>query len=570
MNYLALTGSPWQRAVGESSSQPADWCSARTLAPRIAAWRTWLSSQAEGRWLLFQTDPMEFTAALLALWETGRSAVLPGDNKPATLRRLGDMVAGIIPPYPPQAPVQAPPFQDATRQQRAIPEPLALQAQREAVVLYTSGSTGEPVMQPKRFQQLEDELDQHARLWPLDGCAVVSQVSHQHIYGLLTGILHPLCHGVPFSARDSRYPETLAERLMDAQKAGLAAVVVSSPAQLSRLPEHLHWPAIIRRVFSSGAPLSETDALRSEQLLQAPVIEIYGSTETGGVAWRRQQQSACWTALPCVDWRIEQGKLQVRSTFLEHPEHWWLQSDRASPQDAGFHLLGRADRVAKVGGKRISLTQIENCLSLQEGIRTARCLPLAERDGRLAIVVAMQPESIPRDHEMRRGLVERLRNILDDELDNVAIPRYWRFVEVLPVNSQGKHDNALLTRCFADLDDDRQPRWLGEVSGSEGNVEIHLEVPSRLRYLAGHFPRLPVVPGVVLVQWAIELATEHFGDLGTFCAVERLKFQKILRPGLRFSLHLERRDDGIAFHYDSHHGRHASGRVVFTQGATHD
>ncbi|MGQ7249646.1 AMP-binding protein [Halomonas sp. V046] len=550
-HYLPLTQSPWRRALSPPRALPERWCRPDQLRGRIDAWRVWLATQPMGRWLVIEPDPRAFTAALLALWETGRSAVLPGDDRPQTLARLTPLVEGSLPATPPP-PSQAPP-----------PTPVPIDPEAEAVVLYTSGSTGKPVMQPKRFRQLESELDRQAELWPLEGAAVISQVSHQHIYGLLTGILRPLCHGVPFCGAENRYPEAMAERLAEASDAGLGARLVSSPAQLSRLPEHLSWPSAAM-VFSSGAPLALRDAQRCEHLLGAPVIELYGSTETGGIAHRRQTLSEAWTPLPDVEIALGDGTLSLRSPFLASPQEWWQQADRVEPAANGFRLLGRSDRVAKIGGKRISLTATERYLRQYATIDDAHCLDLERRDGRLGVVVAMAAETLPHHHASRRALVTTLRDHLATLLEPVAIPRYWRFVQALPINSQGKRDHATLRRTFDDLDDDRLARWLG-ASVCDGKHVIALEVPERLRYLQGHFDQFPLVPGVVMIQWAIHHARETFTGLGAFRGVERLKFQKVLLPGQRLALTLEHRSDGIAFGFDSNLGRHASGRVRFVQ-----
>ncbi|TLF51810.1 hypothetical protein FEI13_07585 [Halomonas urmiana] len=509
-----------------------------------------------GRWLVIEPDPHAFAAALLALWETGRSAVLPGDDRPQTLASLAPLVEGSLPSTPPQP------------NRGQLPTLVPIDPEAEAVVLYTSGSTGKPVMQPKRFRQLTSELDRQAKLWPLDGGAVVSQVSHQHIYGLLTGILHPLCHGVPFCGDENRYPEAMAERLIEASDAGLAVRLVSSPAQLSRLPDHLSWQAPAM-VFSSGAPLALHDAKRCERLIGAPVIELYGSTETGGIAHRRQTQTEAWTPLPDVEIALGDGTLALRSPFLATPSEWWQQADRVEPCPEGFRLLGRTDRLAKISGKRISLTAIERHLCQYEAIEDAHCLDLERRDGRLGVVVAMALDALPQDHASRRAQVATLRAHLATLLEPVAIPRYWRFVQTLPTNSQGKRDHTILKRTFDDLDDDRLARWLG-ARAHDGKHVITLEVPERLRYLQGHFDEFPLVPGVVMVQWAIRHAHEVFGQLGAFRGVDRLKFQKILLPGQRLALSLERRADGITFGFDSNQGRHASGRVRFTTESRDD
>ncbi|MGR2739531.1 AMP-binding protein [Billgrantia sp. Q4P2] len=554
MTFVPLTRLPWRRAITNQHSLPRHWVDPFSLTQRIDAWRRWLADQPAGQWLLCRRHPREFCAALAALWESGRVAVLPADDRPETLVRLAMDVDGTLPETPGEQSANHP----ATP---AYPESLA--PTDTAIVLYTSGSTGDPIRLAKRFDQLDAELAVHAELWPLADSCVISQVSHQHIYGLLTGVLHPLCAGVPFSGDESRYPEVLAARLHEAGDTGLVPVVVSSPAQLSRLPEHLPWHDLprSRRVFSSGAPLAAEHARRTENLLHTSVIEIYGSTETGGIAQRRQTQDSTWEALPGVELSFMGECLALRSPFLEAPQSWWQQPDRVARTTAGFELLGRADRLVKIAGKRVSLDHIEHALAAIPEVSEARCIDLGRSDGRLGAVVALHDECMPHRHDTRHELIQRLRTQLSRHLERVAIPRYWRFVDALPSNAQGKLDRGLVSRLFADLDDTKTPRWLGERRPNPASCLLTLEVPERLVFLEGHFEEYPLVPGVVMVQWAIELANDSFGETGEFKGIERLKFQRVLRPGSRFTLQLTRRDDGIAFAIDSHEGRHCAGHV---------
>lgn len=557
MSYIALTQLPWRHATRHIDRPGADWCCPVDLGDTIDVWRHWLVSRPQGRWLLHKRDPAAFCAALLALWETGRSAVLPGDDRPDTLSRLSSHVDGIIADSLPDTSTVTP--------ASLAPTPVALSPEAEALVLYTSGSTGEPQMQRKRFDQLEAELANHATLWPLDGGAVISQVSHQHIYGLLTGVLRPLCHNTPLCGDDCRYPEVMAARLDEARAASLDVTLVSSPAQLSRLPDHLSRKASSgpNRIFSSGAPLAMKDAKRAEALLDAPITEIYGSTETGGIAHRRQSHDDVWRPLPGVEIAFDATQLRLRSAFLEHPDAWWNQADHVEPMPNGFRLLGRADRLVKLAGKRVSLSALERDLMQLANIHAVHCIKLNQRDTRLGAVVAVAKDSLPHTRHERRERIEQLQRHLVDAHEAVAIPRYWRFVEALPINDQGKLDHSRLEHLFADLEDPSQPRWLGEcIEGPDQRV-IHLEVPERLVYLEGHFPDFPLVPGVVMVQWAIEQASASFGTCRGFRGIERLKFQRPLSPGVRFTLRLERGTNTIAFSIDSRDGRHGSGRIGF-------
>ena len=567
MSFTPLCQLPWRQPATTPGTLPEHWVEPALLARRVDAWRHWLDTRPGQRWILCLSDPLEFTSALLALWEAGRIAVLPADDRPGTLQALaastdGQILAALAPSVAPAA--------DLTPD-----TPTRLAPERIALALYTSGSTGQPAEFSKTFAQLQAEMAVHHQLWPLgQQNGVISQVSHQHIYGLLAGILHPLCSGVPFSGGDCHYPERLAERISQAGEAGLAPVLISSPPQLARLPEHIAWTSLprLQRVFSSGAPLAGADALRAEGLLEAPIIEIYGSTETGGIAQRRQSQTHRWQALPGVELSFEGECLALRSPFLAAPGQWWQQPDRVSGSADSFELLGRQDRLVKIGGKRVSLDHIERVLSSHPLISAARCVELGRTDGRLGGILVMAPEALPREHLPRRALIGELRQRLAEHVEQVAIPRYWRCVETLPSNAQGKLDRSLISRLFEDLDDRTRPRWLGTEQQDNQRCEISLEVPERLIFLEGHFDQFPIVPGVVIVQWAIELAQRSFGALGDFSGCEQLKFQQPMRPGMRLQLELTRRENGVAFAYQSHAGRHANGRIRFAavDEAAHD
>src|SRR5699024_2966575 len=141
------------------------------------------------------------------------------------------------------------------------------------------------------------------------------------------------------------------------------AVLISAPPPLERLPVELDWraaPSVLARIHSSGAPLSETASEHAQGVLGVAVSEIYGSSETGGIAWRQQQRGEHWTPLRGVEVRDDDyGSLWLRSPYLPAPDRWERQADRIAFDDNGFRLLGRADRIIKVGGKRLSLTGMD-------------------------------------------------------------------------------------------------------------------------------------------------------------------------------------------------------------------
>jgi 4-coumarate--CoA ligase (photoactive yellow protein activation family) len=456
---------------------------------------------------------------------------------------------------------------------RALPA-----VQTQALILFTSGSTGNPEPVAKSFAQLESEIAALDSQWgrQLDGAIISASVSHHHIYGLLFRLLWPLCAGRPLIVRERDYWEELAADARTYQP----LAIVSSPAHLSRIPP-LDWPAQARlvAVFSSGAPLTTAAALVAKERLGCAVTEVYGSTETGGIGWREQDQSGDWTCLPGVEIAVdaETARLQVRSPHLPD-DQWYTSADRASLEESGrFSLCGRIDRIAKVGGKRISLSAVERLLEQQPGVAQARLVLLAERGERLGAVVVLDNEGNKQLVDQGKSSInQQLKAALETSVDRVAIPRYWRYLGELPRNRQGKTTQAELAQLFSADELPRLPELIAREQQGDA-VLLSLFIPANLYYFDGHFPGRPVLPGVVQTHWAVHYAREHWGDLGEFSDLEAVKFQQIVTANQALLLRLEyQRDKGkLYFSYTSRSYTstgansgaiaHASGRVVFTR-----
>lgn len=382
---------------------------------------------------------------------------------------------------------------------------------------------------------------------------VQGTVSHQHIYGLLFRVLWPLSAGRRFFADRLGYPEQIAAAI-----AREPTILIASPALLKRLPESLDWSPV-RAVFSSGGPLPAEASATICRLWQQPVIEVFGSTETGGIA-SREHSDAAWQVLPGVQFRIEQGLLQVRSPHLAQND-WHETQDCAREAGEGFELLGRSDRLVKLEERRISLSAIERCLQAQPWIESARVLMLRGARARIAVAAVLTAEGRGlHDSEGRKGLIERLRNGLRDNVDAIAIPRQWRFVEAIPVNSEGKSPEGLLAALFQSTRPG--PRWLQR--GSD-EARLALTADDGLALFDGHFPQSPILPGVALVDWAIHWGRDAFAIDRAFLHMDAMKFQRMVTPGteLDLSLQWQAGKGALSFRFESAHGVHASGRIVF-------
>jgi acyl-coenzyme A synthetase/AMP-(fatty) acid ligase len=406
---------------------------------RIRAW-TALGRRAPGQSIaLFIEDSVEFAAALLGAWQAGKTIWLAADTLTDTCTALRGSVDAFWGTYPDACAPQSPDASDACP--LAWHEPAPAWA---ALVVHTSGSTGAPKAIPKQLSQLTSELASLETQFGtrLGNAAILATVSHQHIYGLLFRVLWPLQAGRAIHAHAYDHPDALAPAL-----AARPCVLVASPAYLKRLPPQSDWRGAagqLRAVFSSGGALAPEDASHASKLLGQAPVEVYGSSETGGVAWR--EGMGVWQALPGVAWRIVDGQLQVLSAHAG--SEWVVLADVARVEGTGFVLRGRSDRIVKIEEKRVSLDAIEAALCASGLADIARAVRLPDQAGRRqALAVFVVPTAAGQallDAGGKPALNARLRAVLAEVVPPVALPRQWRYVDALPVNAQGKTSEAQL------------------------------------------------------------------------------------------------------------------------------
>jgi acyl-coenzyme A synthetase/AMP-(fatty) acid ligase len=406
-----------------------------------------LSSESTESAIVACADPLNFLATLLALWHCGRTPVVPSNYRPETLKQLTGRGCREIN----DADV-------ASLADRHAPARLGrLDPSACRLILYTSGSSGDPKMISKTLTQLDAELSTLDNLWgdAITGCGVLATVPHHHIYGLLFRLLWPLAAGRPFDRCTCANPQQLGERISCFSD----HVLVSSPSHLTRFPllmEFCDWKPQPRMLFSSGGPLpAETAGIYRQELGNAPV-EIFGSTETGGVAWRHLQGSPdedAWTPLPgvCVN-RDTDNALLLDSPFLSH-RNWRMDDAISLLGDGRFRLEGRLDRIIKLEGKRLALPEMERRLEGHAWVASAAVVPLPAVNRLGAVVVpTLAGQSALKtygQHETKQAL----RDHLKDAFESVLLPRRFRFVTELPISDRGKITHHELKSLFESDDE---------------------------------------------------------------------------------------------------------------------
>jgi acyl-coenzyme A synthetase/AMP-(fatty) acid ligase len=396
------------------------------------------------RGLLVCDDCDRFVVGLYALLYAGAEVVLPPNANPGTLRALAGSFDLLVSDRE---------IEDTDMLRLAASGAEAafapLDPDRCRLEFHTSGSSGEPKRIPKTLALLDREIAVLEELWgsTIGDASVFGTAPHQHIFGLTFSVLWPLAAGRCFSAHTYLMWEELLPELTP------RAVIVSSPAHLSRLaglpplPRDLH-PSMI---LTAGAPLPLSAACEAIEVFGVEPTEIFGSTETGAVAVRATAgEPARWRPLPGIEtFRSDEGLLRLRSPYVPGDGVFQLADRIELFADGSFEFKGRADRVVKVEGKRVSLPEMEQQIAALPWIESAAVVPLTAARTCLGAVATLSEDGAAELARLGKFRLERLfRRELASVYGASAWPQHWRFVAYIPVDPMGKRRASDLAMLF--------------------------------------------------------------------------------------------------------------------------
>jgi hypothetical protein len=258
---------------------------------------------------------------------------------------------------------------------------------------------------------------------------IVCSVPPQHMFGLECSVMLPLICGIRCSTAGRSCPPNVR-----------AAFAGGCRGRGSRRRWHLRGlvesfetvPSQRRRRFDDAAVCARRR--QSEDLVGAPVLEIYGSTETGAVA------DAPHRALRAAGGRLDGVRARAGRRCHARPRHalaspaTLLDELKLEPTEA-FTLLGRHNDLIKIAGRRTSLAGLNCCCSRCQVSRTAcsTCPPPATRPSGSADASIGPPQDA---RAQRRGC--------GGHLDPVFMPRAfirssgcaWRHGKLAPAGAR--------------------------------------------------------------------------------------------------------------------------------------
>jgi acyl-coenzyme A synthetase/AMP-(fatty) acid ligase len=398
-------------------------------------------------------DRYRFTVGLAACLISGRVSLLPSTHTPQVIAQLTDFAPDAF-CLTDDADCDIRLQQMLYQEEFSVPAEAAnaaagtasfdvprIPVTQPAAIVFTSGSTGTPVPFRKTWGLLARCIQNGApRLGLADGRshAIVGTVPGQHMYGFESTVLLALLSGNAFSAERPFYPADVAAAVKAVPR---PRALVTTPIHLrTLLTSEVDFPPV-DLVVSATAPLSRELAREVEEKYRTPLLEIYGSTETGQIAIRRTADTAAWRLWPGVRLSVSNDQVFAQGGHIEQLTPMSDVIEITGEEE--FLLHGRSADMVNVAGKRSSFGYLNTQLNAIPGVVDGAFFLKEGSTGstgvaRLAAVVVAPGMSVA-------ALTEQLRLLIDP----VFLPRPLLIVDELPRNATGKLPQQAL-QVFAD------------------------------------------------------------------------------------------------------------------------
>ena len=376
-----------------------------------------------------------FIIALMATLSAGKRPILLPNSKPETLKNFAHHYDHLINDQ------QVEYALSESANHNDLKQPLAID-ELEEITLFTSGSTGQAKKITKSTRCIINEINAISQTFDFSMVKqLYTSVKPSHMYGLSFVIFLALINKIPIHNNNIQFIE-------DALASKPDSLFISTPSYLERLVDyidtdtHHQLPTLI---ISAGAPLNLATALKLKNK-GVQIIEIYGSTETGVVAYHTfstpdKTQQKIWQTFHGVS--LQQNKeddcLIVTSSFFDHHIQPFQSADIVDFKDQNrFVLLGRKDRIVKLESIRLSLDEMENTLLTHPLVKDCSVMLCTKKRQFTRAVITLSPAGLQQQHENEQALKAAISKFLKQYYQDIVTPKEIFFVTALPRNAQGK------------------------------------------------------------------------------------------------------------------------------------
>lgn len=413
-------------------------------------------------------------------------------------------------------------------------EPISEQSVSEDFLIefLTSGSTSEPKVIRKKLRNILQEAKTISETFDFSAIQEFNITAPlTHLYGFTFGFAVPYLNEKTICADRISFPEQITKG---------HSVLISTPSFLSMIAKYnVVLPTMPLYIISAGARFDTIEYFERK----TNVVEIYGSTETGIIAYRQSSRKK----LQLFD------KVKIENDVVYSPHIYdgeYKLEDSIQIAEDGLQVLSRKDRVVKIQEKRVSLYEIEKYINQSNYVSESFVLKNSEK---LACVCVLNNNGV--DEFLKLGKVEFVKKMKKDLRANLDIvPQKWKFVDKIPKNNMGKMNLEYMKDLFG-------VRLSLPLVISREKTMLDLIFHRDCNFFKGHFKDYPIVPGVVQLYYASFYIKELFGYKVDVGQLKKIKFSNIIKPDKKISLSFTENTNSILYKYFDDDKVYSSGQL---------
>lgn len=296
---------------------------------------------------------------------------------------------------------------------------------KPGLVLFTSGSSGEPKAAVHDFSKLLDKFKVKRK-----SLSTLNFLLFDHWGGLNTMFYTLFNGGIVISVVD-RKPDVVCE-LIEKYKLELLPV---SPTFLNFMimsDAYKKWDLSSLKIISYGAePMPKSVLLRLNKIFpNVRFLQTYGLIELGVLRSKSKSNDSLWVKIggEGSNVRVVNGMLQIKTDsamlgYLNAPnpfteDGWFITGDKVLQDGEYFKILGRESEIINVGSEKVYPAEIESVLLEIDGIEDA--IVYGEKNPITGeIVVADIKIDKPKN---KKQFVALIKNYCRKELEKYKVP----------------------------------------------------------------------------------------------------------------------------------------------------
>lgn len=416
--------------------------------------------------------------------------------------------------------------------------------------LKTSGSTGEPVLIKKYIHQMINEAEclKDFLCFQPESKSVCSIVPHHHMYGLTFAVFLPIVNKFPIIEQSPVF-ENLSQFTEN--------ILVASPEFLKKLilyNKKITKNAVKNKelIITAGSALDEKTRNSLKDITNAKVLNIYGSTETGVIAYDLGEGFRLFKSVKILN---NNGVNELTSNWSDK----YILNDEIKVTNDRLEIYGRSDRVVKIADKRFSLDMIEKYVKQSDLIYDAYAYTI---DNRIGVLISLTENgrTVFRNTG-KKGIIEDIEKYTYNMFGTNI--RHYKIVSSIFRNSNGKlikKENDML------VSDKHQIEFKQEnLEKTQDGIYALFSalISDDIFYLPAHFYNFPLIPGFIELDHVIKLAEKFEYDYTKINKISNLKFSNFIRPYDKITVELIMIDNLVKFTININNAKAASGSIKY-------